>query len=130
MWVEHMVINLWLPVTHLKQYPSHANWLSLMIASAIIVLSLTPLPQLPDVPGSDKTHHLIAYAALAIPAAIATPSRLWAFAVLYILMGGAIEIIQPYVNRYGEWLDFIANVSGVVIGSLIGLVASKLAKTQ
>jgi hypothetical protein len=25
-----------------------------------------------------------------------------------------IEIIQPYVNRYGEWLDFLANTIGVI----------------
>ena len=48
--------------------------------------------------------------------------------LLFILLGGAIEIIQPYVNRYGEWLDFMANTIGVVIGLAIGLFLNKLIK--
>ena len=48
--------------------------------------------------------------------------------MLYICLGGVIELIQPYVNRYGEWLDFIANVTGVLIGSVFGLLANKFIK--
>ena len=33
---------------------------------AIGYLSLTPLAELPEVPGSDKFHHLIAYSMLAL----------------------------------------------------------------
>jgi len=95
---------------------------------AIIGLSLSPLQQLPDVPGSDKTHHVIAYAVLAIPTAIAIPRKVWMIALLYICLGGVIELIQPYVNRYGEWLDFIANMTGVLIGSVFGLLVDKFIK--
>ena len=35
--------------------------------------------------------------------------------------GGVIEMIQPYVNRYGEWLDFFANTIGVIFGFFVGL---------
>jgi len=97
-----MVMNLCLPIHHLRRNPAQANWFSGAIALAIIGLSLSPLAQLPDVPGSDKTHHLIAYAVLAIPTAIAIPQRIWTMALLYICLGGVIELIQPYVNRYGE----------------------------
>lgn len=84
------------------------SWLLLTIITliAITYLSLSPLANLPSAPGSDKTHHFIAYAALALPIAFAQP-RFW----LAILLGlffysGLIELIQPYVNRYGEWLDW------------------------
>ena len=123
-----MVINLWLPIYYLRQNPAQANWLSGAIAFTIIGLSLSPLAQVPDVPGSDKTHHLIAYAVLAIPTAIAMPGRAWMMALLYIGLGGVIELIQPSVNRYGEWLDFIANLTGVLIGSVFGLLADKFIK--
>jgi len=123
-----MVINLWLPICHLRRNPKQANWLSGAIAFAIIGLSLSPLTQLPDVPGSDKTHHVIAYAVLAIPTAIAMPRRVWMMAFLYICLGGVIELIQPYVNRYGEWLDFIGNVTGVLISSVFGLLVDKYLK--
>ena len=128
MWVDHMVINLWFPIYYLRRNPGQANWLSGAIALAIIGLSLSPLAQLPDVPGSDKTHHLIAYAALAIPPAIAMPRRVWMTALLCICLGGVIELIQPYVNRYGEWLDFLANMTGVLIGSVFGLLVDKYIK--
>ena len=123
-----MVMNLCLPIHHLRRNPAQAGWLSGAIALAIIGLSLSPLAQLPDVPGSDKTHHLIAYAVLAIPTAIAIPQRIWTMALLYICLGGVIELIQPYVNRYGEWLDFIANTAGVLIGSVFGLLVDKYIK--
>ena len=123
-----MVMNLCLPIHHLRRNPAQANWFSGAIALAIIGLSLSPLAQLPDVPGSDKTHHLIAYAVLAIPTAIAIPQRIWTMALLYICLGGVIELIQPYVNRYGEWLDFIANTAGVLIGSGFGLLVDKYIK--
>ncbi len=46
-------------------------------------------------------------------------------APLYITYGGVIELIQPYVNRYGEMLDFGVNTLGVVIGSIIGIAINK-----
>ena len=125
-----MVTKIWMPLRQLKAHPFLANWVSGLIAISIIWLSLTPLAELPSVPGSDKTHHIIAYAALAIPTAFAYPKRLLVMAILYILLGGLIELIQPYVNRYGEWLDFIANMSGVSVGSVFGLLANKVAKAK
>ncbi|MGL5949396.1 MAG: hypothetical protein ACRCYV_10295 [Aeromonas sp.] len=86
----------------------------------IALLSLTPLPALPAVPGSDKTHHFIAYAALALPLGLRRPRRWWLLAGGLAAASGAIELIQPYVNRYGEWLDLLANCSGLLIGLALG----------
>ena len=74
-------------------------FLSSQIACAIIILSLSPLPQLPEVAGSDKTHHLIAYAALAFPTAFAKGRYFAPLVGAYLGLGGVIELIQPYVNR-------------------------------
>jgi len=92
------------------------NWklFTFFLLSIITILSLYPLPVLPEVPGSDKSHHLIAYSVLAIPMVIANPRNLLLYLLLLIIYGGLIEIIQPYVNRYGEWLDFLANIIGVI----------------
>jgi len=79
-------------------------------------LSLSPLDSLPSAPGSDKIHHLIAYAALVFPVALRQPNRWLWFVVFFIGYSGLIELIQPYVNRYGEWLDMLANTAGVVCG--------------
>lgn len=94
----------------------HWRLLTLLLLIAITGLSLWPLTQLPEVPGSDKAHHLIAYAALMFPGALARPRYWWWLALLFIGWSGAIELIQPYVNRYGEWLDMAANSAGIGFG--------------
>ncbi len=103
-------------------------WLSLTIIVfiAITFLSLWPLPQLPSVPGTDKTHHLIAYAVLAFPVAIRRPEK-WLWIVLFfIVYSGFIELVQPYVNRYGEWLDMAANTAGVICGLLLSEIMNRM----
>ena len=94
------------------------HWVGLTILSlvGITILSLWPLPHLPTVPGTDKTHHLIAYGVLVFPIALRRPAHWKVWVLIFIIYGGAIELVQPYVNRYGEWLDFAANTLGVCIG--------------
>lgn len=99
---------------------------ALVIAVAIAVGTLAPAPSLPRVPGSDKLHHFIAFAALVFPPVAARPSlALWAVpsAILY---GGMIEIIQPFVGRHGEWEDALANAMGALIGAGLGWLAHAL----
>lgn len=98
---------------------------TIFLLLVIVLLSLYPLPELPALPGTDKTHHLIAYCALAFPVALKSPERLRSILLLFVMFGGAIELIQPYVNRYGEWLDFVANTAGVTLGATIGLYAKR-----
>lgn len=96
-------------------------WLSitLFIFTSIALLSLYPLKTLPPVPGTDKIHHFIAYAVLMFPTALKKPKHWLLISLLFICYSGAIELIQPYVNRYGEFKDFIANVAGLGSGLVI-----------
>ena len=102
--------------------------LSLVMLLAITALSLHPLDNLPEAPGSDKTHHLIAYAALAYPASLRKPKRWQAIITIFALYSGLIELLQPHVNRYGEWMDFLANISGLIIGIALAYLIDKLMK--
>ena len=102
--------------------------LSLVMLLAITALSLHPLDNLPEAPGSDKTHHLIAYAALAYPASLRKPKLWQAIITIFALYSGLIELIQPHVNRYGEWMDFLANISGLLIGIAFAFLINKLMK--
>ena len=97
------------------------NWIAftLLTLAVITTLSLWPLGKLPSVPGTDKIHHLIAYAVLMFPTALRKPNKWILFGFLFIAYSGAIELVQPYVNRYGEWLDMAANTTGVVCGLII-----------
>jgi len=75
-------------------------------------------------PGSDKAHHLLAYAALIFPVALRRP-RLWLwFGTGFMLWGGVVELLQPYVNRHAEWLDFMADT----LGLLLGFVAASMVR--
>lgn len=101
------------------------TWITVLVFSVTTILSLSPLPTLPVVPGSDKTHHFIAYALLVFPAALANVKHLKWLVLLFILWSGAIELIQPYVNRYGEWLDLLANITGIGLGIFLALLLRK-----
>jgi len=104
------------------------HWLLFTIVIALIItgLSLYPVESLPPVPGTDKTHHFIAYGALAFPIALARPKN-WLFLIAGLLVcSGVIELVQPYVNRYGEWLDLGANGLGLVVGTLIATVVRSM----
>jgi len=103
--------------------------ITLVTLALITVTSLLPAEHLPAAPGSDKTHHFIAcsdkthhfiaYCALMLPTALRRPRYWFALALLFIIWSGLIEIIQPYVNRYGEWLDLLANTGGIVLAIII-----------
>lgn len=96
-------------------------WAGLTVSLLVVIsiLSLWPLAALPDVPGTDKIHHFIAYAVLALPLSVARP-RHWLWGVMILVAySGVIELIQPYVNRYGEWLDLLANGLGLCLGGVL-----------
>ena len=102
-------------ITVIKTY-----WLAftLFILTIITFLSLWPIEKLPSVPGSDKTHHLIVYAVLMFPTALRKPKHWKLIGMFFIAYSGMIELLQPYVNRYGEWMDLAANTAGVICGLL------------
>ncbi len=99
-------------------------WLliTVFLLTVIATLSLWPAEFLPQVPGSDKTHHFISYGALMLPVALRKP-KYWLWVALgFAGFSGAIELIQPYVNRYGEWLDMAANVAGLTCGIILAKI--------
>ena len=101
------------PLTLIRKY-----WISitLFILTAITVLSLWPTKELPPAPGNDKAHHFIAYATLMLPTALRKPNYWLVIALLFVGWSGAIELLQPYVNRHGEFQDLAANITGLACG--------------
>ncbi len=100
--------------------------ITLFVLFVITFLSLLPADELPKVAGSDKLHHLLAYAGLMFWVALRKPKYWLVLLLFFVAWGGAIELIQPYVNRYAEWLDFLVNSVGLLLGVLMGFWVRKL----
>lgn len=114
---------------YIKKYP-----ISLFLVVAIWIICLIPIPETPldDVPMIDKWTHFVMYGSLCsvIFAEYANhhiKPNIKHLAIggvlLPIIMGGLIELAQAYCtggNRSGDWIDWIANSIGVMIGTAIG----------
>lgn len=114
---------------YIKKYP-----FSLFLVVAIWIICLIPIPETPldDVPMIDKWTHFVMYGSLCsvIFAEYAyrhIKPNIKHLAIggvlLPIIMGGLIELAQAYCtggNRSGDWMDWIANSIGVMIGTAIG----------
>jgi membrane associated rhomboid family serine protease len=103
--------------------------LTLIVTAVVTVAMLWPIDQPPPGPdGSDKVVHLIAFAALAFP--LARTGRIGLVPVIIgsSIFGGIIELIQPSFGRSADMQDWIADIAGVALGILLGLVYRKLRK--
>ena len=79
----------------------HAQTIVITISTftAITVLSFWPLEKLPLAPGTDKTHHIIAYAILMFPTALNKPKNWKLISLFFIAYSGVIELLQPYLSK-------------------------------
>ncbi len=96
------------------------------LAVFIAVAMLMPAQAMPQPGGSDKLHHMLAFGALSIPAAMLYPGRIMLVVVCVILFGGALELIQPMTGRFAEGADLIADGIGALVGGGIGLILSRV----
>ncbi|KJS04550.1 MAG: hypothetical protein VR77_11320 [Flavobacteriales bacterium BRH_c54] len=105
----------------------------------IVVLSGYPGRGLPEAPFDefDKLVHLAIYALLSFLSILGFSKQSHSFLLnsklqiffsisFSIVIGGLIELLQEYVfiNRYGDWYDFIANSLGAFLG-VIGFYSMK-----
>lgn len=93
---------------------------AVIVALLIAALTLSPMPPNNNLTGGiDKVYHFLAFATLIFPL-ILTDSRRWSWAVPgAILYGGLIELVQPSVGRSAEWLDWGADIAGVLAGAAL-----------
>lgn len=120
---------------YFRRYP-----ITFLLALAIVLLSLLPVPDVRmtvEVPLVDKWTHMVMYGVLTLVIwleYIRTHRQMRGLRLLLlaflapIAMGGALELMQAYLTtcRSGEWLDFVANSIGAVVGAGCGLLASRL----
>lgn len=98
---------------------------TMVIVVTVGALALWPMYPV-AIPGTDKTHHFLAFAAIVFPIATQKPRWLPAIVILAAAYGAAIEVIHPYVGRYGDVSDWAADLLGILAGAAAGLVANRL----
>ena len=103
---------------------------TIIIAVVIGMATLTPVEELPAVSGSDKLYHLISFAILTLPIAVIRPKALRVILILSVGYGGAIEVLQPLVDRNCELTDFLADVGGVALGIAMSKAFVRLLQTN
>ena len=123
MWTDYPAMYRALNVPPVSAYKSTLQKLSLaataVLAFGIAVVTLTPTPDT-GLPGSDKTYHILAFAALVLP--LAFVGRWPVVPVFFgaIAYGGLIELLQPMTGRTAEWADFYADALGAALGVGVG----------
>lgn len=101
--------------------PSRTRRVTVALAALIGLDTFIPAQKLPDAPGTDKLHHVIACASLMLPMSFAKPHQLWKYAVCGIMFGIFIELAQPFVNRSGEVGDVLVDACGITLGCAVGV---------
>lgn len=104
-------------------------WVALL---AVVVLSLTPVAQLPPAVFSvwDKAQHAGGFVALALLGGAAYPASLPRVWLGLLLLGAAIEVAQSATGwRHGDALDWLADAVGVAAGAAVCFSARRCAKT-
>ena len=102
--------------------------ITLLVLACITTLSLLPVEQLPIVSGSDKIHHFLAYGFLTLPVAIKKPKHWQIILLSFVFYSGIIELIQGLFGRNGEWLDLVANGTGILSGLALAQVILMIKK--
>ena len=103
---------------------------SIAVTVAIWVLCLIPIPETPlsDISLVDKWTHFVMYGVLTLVMLwergknpMKPMISVWQLLLIPIVMGGLIELAQRYLTtcRSGEWLDFVGDTIGVVIGAIL-----------
>ena len=101
--------------------PFWARRVTVALAALIGLDTFIPAQKLPDAPGTDKLHNVIACASLMLPMSFAKPHQLWKYAVCGIMFGIFIELAQPFVNRSGEVGNVLVDACGITLGCAVGV---------
>lgn len=123
--------------TYPKRYP-----LSNVVATAIVILSLIPIPEVPQLENIsllDKWVHMVMYGGLCVVIwweylrqhrSIHWHRALVGAVLLPVALGGGLELAQKYLTtcRSGEWLDFMANSVGVGLAALVAVILARVCR--
>ncbi len=99
-----------------------AGWSLIAIAT---IASLLPSQNLPNIGTSDKLHHMVAYASMALWfSGIYPRSRYPLIGILLFVLGLAIEGAQGAMGfgRQADVRDMLANATGIAAGLMVAFL--------
>ncbi|EJX09745.1 VanZ like protein [gut metagenome] len=120
---------------YIRKYP-----ISILVIAIVIYLSFfkPPETEVISIPGLDKVVHMCMYMGMSGMLWIeflrahrrqnAPQWHAWLGAfVCPVLFSGVVELLQSYCTSYrgGDWWDFAANTTGVMLASLIGWMVQR-----
>jgi hypothetical protein len=98
--------------------------LGVVLLAGIITFCLLPSADVPDLVGSDKLKHLLAFGLLAFWfGSIMVRTDLPWVGLSVVAIGALIEVLQGVMGlgRDPEWLDLVADALGAALGVLLVL---------
>ncbi len=87
---------------------------------ALTLFPSVPVPEPNWLTKVDKLYHMMAFAALVIPAALFDRGAVRWLVIGGLILGAAIEVIQPSVGRDADVMDFLADATGLFLGLGLG----------
>ena len=93
------------------------NWLAITIVLSFIIIFFSFFSVNPPstIQGADKYFHIVTYLFLSFSASLRKPTNYILIFSYFAIFGLAIELIQPYFDRYFELFDVIANSIGILL---------------
>ncbi len=132
---KEIIILSGISAMNLKNF-FYSYWKTILVICGIFYLSFAPastFKSVPRFPNADKITHFLMYFGLVIVLIYDfkkrnnseyTYGKFIAVCILFpILLGGIIEILQEafFKPRSAEWLDWLSDIAGVLIGWLVML---------
>jgi VanZ family protein len=106
-----------LPTLRFKKFWLIIGWSLILVVIGLSLMS-SPPPVIPSIDYGDKFAHLLAYFVLMgwFAQLYHAPQQRLTYLIGFILLGGALEILQSLGGvRQGEWADMIADSTGVLL---------------
>ena len=93
------------------------NWLAITIVLSLVIIFFSFFSVNPPSPiqANDKYFHTVAYLFLSFSASLRKPVNYILIFSYFTIFGLALELIQPYFDRYFELFDVIANCIGILL---------------
>jgi VanZ family protein len=100
----------------------------LVLTTVLLLIPSYKIPKAFDF--YDKVQHVLVFVTLTVAGVLAFPKHIKTLVFGLICYGGLMEVLQSLLTttRHGEWLDWLTDGVGILVGVGAYLVSRKFAK--